>query len=331
MKKPNRSQVVRGMLGLAAAAVLPKPSRAQSFTLAIGHVLEPQHSVHIGAVRFKEFVERESAGRITVNLFPSGMLGGSREMTQQMQRGAIFGVIDATAKFVAFVPEFGLLDMPFLANDAASAFKVMDSETTAHLIGEKSIKAGFRQIHAWEVGFRHIYTKRREIKSMSDLKGLKIRVIPSPTYINLFKAFGAAPTPMNFGELYTSLQQGVVDGAENDVLTYQSSKHYEVAPLLAMTRHMMLVNTFFVSEPIWTSMPADVRNIITVASLEARHAAMDDSDRRQLTAAEELKAVGVKMSEPDFATFADAAEHTKPWFIEKFSAGSVQAIAKAKD
>jgi TRAP-type transport system periplasmic protein len=330
MPKLSRSEVVRGLVGLTAAISLPRLAFAQNFAFSIGHVLEPQHSVHIGALRFKQYAEQKSNGRITVNLFPAGMLGNSRELALQAQGGAIFGVIDATTKFVNFVPEFALLDMPFLANDARGAFSIMDSATVSDTIYAKSIKAGFRPVHGWEVAFRNIYTKRRPINAMADLHGLKIRTIPSPTYISLFKAFGAAPTPMNFGELYTALQQGVVDGAENDMLTYQSSKHYEVAPLLAITRHMMLVNTFFVSQKVWASLPQDIHDILTAASLEARKAAMEDSDHRQLTAADELKAHGVKITEPDLKPFVAAAEQTKPEFVQKFGAATVDAVMKAK-
>lgn len=330
MRKFSRSEVLRGAAGLAAALSLPHVARAQNFSFSIGHVLEPLHSVQIGAERFKKVAEEKSKGQIKVSVFPAGMLGNSRDLALQTQSGSIFGVIDATTKFVNFTPEFALLDMPFLAKDAPSAFAVMDSPTIAKIVYEKSIKAGFRPIHGWEVAFRNIYTKRRPINAMSDLHGLKIRTIPSPTYINLFKAFGAAPTPMNFGELYTALQQGVVDGAENDILTYQSSKHYEVAPLLAMTSHMMLVNTFFASQKIWDTLPEDIRKIVTAASLEARTAAMDDSNHRQSKAADELKAKGVKFTQPDLKPFITASEQTRPWFVEKFGAATVDAVVKAK-
>jgi len=330
MRNLSRCEVLRGLLGFGATAVLPKTARAQSFTFSIGHPLTTQDSIHIGAMRLKEYAEQKSGGRITINVFPGGVLGSSREMAQQMQRGEIFGVIDATAKFQTFAPEFALLDMPFLANDASSAFKIMDSSATAHLINDKATKAGFQIVHGWEVSFRSIYTKSRPIQTITDLKGLKIRVIPAPTYINLFKSFGAAPIAMDFGELYTALQQGVVDGAENDVLTYQNSKHFEVAPLLAITKHMILVNALFVSESVWTSLPPDIRDILTAGSLEARKATMDDRNRRELTAVGDLKSAGVKVSEPDLTPFIEASQQTRPWFTDKFGDSEVQAFLSGK-
>lgn len=329
MQRLSRSAVLRGLAGLGAAAAYPRIARAQNFTLSIGHPLTTEDPIHIGALRFKEYAEQKSEGRVTVKLFPGSVLGGSREMAQQVSRGEIFGVIDATAKFETFVPEFALLEIPFLAKDAPSAFKTMDSSTAAHLIGDKSAKAGFRFVHGWEVSFRDIYTKSRPIMSMADLKGLKIRVIPAPTYINLFRAFGAAPTPMDFGELYTALQQGVVDGAENDILTYRDSKHFEVAPLLAITNHMMLINALFASESVWNSLPADIRGIVTAASSEGRKATMDARDRQQSSALDHLKSVGVKASQPDLAPFIHASEQTRPWFVEKFGNDAVQSMVDA--
>jgi TRAP-type transport system periplasmic protein len=329
MRTFSRSEVLRGLLGVGAAAGLSTAARAQKFTFSIGHPLGTHDSIHIGALRLKEFAEQKSAGRITINVFPGGILGSSREMAQQVQRGEIFGVIDATAKFETFTPEFALLDIPFLAKDAPSAFKIMDSPTAGRLVADKATKAGFRLVHGWEVSFRDIYTKRRPIHAMADLKGLKIRVIPAPTYINLFKAFGAAPTPMGFGELYTALQQGVVDGAENDILTYQDTKHFEVAPLLAITRHMMLINALFVSESVWKSLPSDIRDIVMAGSLEARKATMDNRDGRQSTAFDQLKSAGVKVSEPDLTPFIEASKQTRPWFTEKFGDSAVQAMVGA--
>src|SRR5689334_14420655 len=151
MANISRSEFVRGLLCASAfVSAMPRRAFANPVTLSIGHVLEPLHSVHIGALKFKEVAEAKSNGQITVNLFPASILGGSRELALQMQSGSIFGVIDATTKFGNFVPEYTLLDLPFLANDATSAFKVMDSAAASELIYEKSIKAGYRPVHGWE-------------------------------------------------------------------------------------------------------------------------------------------------------------------------------------
>src|SRR5688572_3958067 len=176
-------------------AMFPGIARSQqNYTLVIGHVLDPESSIQAGMKKFKEIAESRSNGRIKVNLFPGGTLGDSREMQLQTQSGAIFGLVDATTKMVNFVPEFGLLDIPFLVTSEEAAYKLLDSVDFDQIFNSRAEKAGFRWLYSVDVSFRHVYTTRKPTKTIADLKGQKIRVIPSPSYINLFKAFGSSPT-----------------------------------------------------------------------------------------------------------------------------------------
>jgi TRAP-type transport system periplasmic protein len=301
-------------------------ARAQNYTLVIGHVLDPESSINVGMKKFKEVAETQSNGRIRVNLFPAATLGDSREMQLQTQSGAIFGLVDATTKMVNFVPEFGLLDIPFLVTNEQSAYRLLDSPEFDSIFNSKAEKAGFRWLHSVDVSFRHIYTTKKATKAMADLKGQKIRVIPSPSYINLFRAFGSSPTPMNFGELYTALEQGVVDGAENDLITYYTSKHYEPAKKLAMTSHMMLVQGLNVSEKLWKSYPEEIRKIILIAARESRKGVMQERDRLMKTTLEELKKKGVEITQPELKPFEDAARSTYGAFEERYGKGQVDKV-----
>jgi tripartite ATP-independent transporter DctP family solute receptor len=238
-------------LALVLPAQVPPVSAQDTFTLRIGSALDSQHPIVLGARRMAEVAESESKGRLKINIFPSSQLGSQREMWQNVQAGIIDGVIDASANLVNFVPPFGVLDLPYLVQDEAAAFKLLDGPVAQEELVARAAAAGFRVVNFWEVTFRNIYTRSKPINGVADLRGLKVRVIPNPTFIALFKGLGAAPTPMAFGEVYTGLQQGVIDGAENDSVTYLSVKHAEVARNLAITRHMMLVNTFVMSERQW--------------------------------------------------------------------------------
>ena len=317
-----RSTAVIPLLALALAGA----ANAQSYTLVIGDVLDPESPINAGMKRFKEVAESQSNGRIKVNVFPGATLGDSREMELQTQSGAIFGLIDASAKMVNFVPEFGLLDIPFLATTEQDAYKLLDSPEFDKIFNSKAEKAGFRWLYSVDVSFRHIYTRQKPINAMSDLKGLKIRVIPSPSFINLFRAFGASPTPMNFGELYTALEQGVVDGAENDILTYFTSKHYEPAKRLAITNHMMLVQGLNVSEKLWSTYPADIRKIVMNAAVENRKAVTQDRNRLMKTTLDELKKRGVEITRPPLKPFQDAARSTYGTFEEKYGKAQVDRV-----
>ena len=225
---------MRKMLGAVVAAVVAGTfagtvSAQDVQTLKIACVLDAQHPLMVGGRRMAEIIERESKGRLKIALYPSSQLGGQREVLQNVQSGVVDGVLEATATLTNFVPQFGAIDLPYLAKDQDTAYRLFDSPVFEQELARPAAAAGFHVVHVWEVTFRNVYTRTKSINSVADLKGQKLRVIPSPSYIALFRALGAAPTPMAFGEIYTALQQGVIDGAENDAVTYITSKHMEVA------------------------------------------------------------------------------------------------------
>src|SRR6516162_2571635 len=266
MKMSSGALLALVMLG----ATIGSASAQDVYTLKIGCVLDPQHPLLVGGRRMAEVAEKESGGRLKINLYPSSQLGGQREVLQNVQAGVVDGVLEATATLTNFVPQFGVIDLPYLAKDQDTAFRLFDSPVFEQELVKPAATAGFRVVHVWEVTFRNVYTRARPINSVADMKGLKLRVIPSPSYIALFRALGAAPTPMAFGEVYTALQQGVIDGAENDAVTYMTTKHMEVARNLAITQHMMLANTFFITERVWQHIPADLQEAIEKGSMEGR-------------------------------------------------------------
>lgn len=321
--------ILYAAVGLALVLRAGVAPAAEPYTLNIGHVLDPQHPVQVGGLRFAQAAAEKGGGRIKVNIFPSSQLGSDRETIQNTQSGVIHGVIESTTKLVNFVPEFAGLDLPYLVKAQADAYRLLDGPVVRQEMDEKALKAGFHVMHHWEVTFRNIYTARKPIRALADLKGLKIRVIQSPSFIALFRALGASPTPMAFGELYTALQQGVVDGAENDLLTYQSTKHFEVAKHLAITRHIMLVNSLILSERHWKTYPQDIQKILSEASLEGRKALIENRGARETKALVELKAAGVQVTEPDLAPFIEAARKTYPEFEGKLGLDLIRKVTEA--
>ena len=298
------------LLGCTLLALgLATPASAQEFKFNIGLVLDPSHPVSIGAKRMAEVAEKESGGRLKLEIFPSSQLGGQREMWQNVQAGVIGGTVDPTAQITNFVPPFGVLDLPYLVQSADDAYKLLEGPVVDKELTALAPAAGFRIVHYWEVTFRNVYT-RAPVNAMADLKGRKIRVIPNPTFIALFRGMGAAPTPMAFGELYTALQQGVVDGAENDSVTYFTSKHFEVAKNFALTSHLMLVNTLVFSEKQWQRMPENLRAVLRKASLEGRKTMLDERRAREAKVLDDLKAAGVNITRPDLKPFIEAGRKT---------------------
>jgi TRAP-type C4-dicarboxylate transport system substrate-binding protein len=202
-----------------------------------------------------------------------------------------------------------VLDLPYLVENPEQAFKLLEGPVVEKELTARAPAAGFRIVHYWEVTFRNVYT-REPVNGIADLKGRKIRVIPNPTFIALFRAMGAAPTPMAFGELYTALQQGVVDGAENDAVTYYSTKHFEVAKNYALTSHLMLINTLVFSERQWQRMPANLRSVLSNASLEGRKATLDERRSREAKVFDDLRAAGVNITKPELKPFVAAGRKT---------------------
>lgn len=293
-------------IALAAAA---QGAAAQEFKFNIGTVLDPKHPVSVGLFRMAEVAEKQSGGKLKLEIFPSSQLGAQREMWQNVQAGLIAGIVDPTASLANFVPQYAVLDLPYLVENVDQAFKLLESPVVAKELTARAPAAGFRIVHYWEVTFRNVYT-RQPVNGIADLKGKKIRVIPNPTFIALFRGLGAAPTPMAFGELYTALQQGVVDGAENDAVTYFSTKHFEVAKNYALTSHLMLINTLVFSERQWQRMPENLRKVLSSASLEGRKATLAERAAREAKVLDDLRAGGVNITKPDLKPFVAVGRKT---------------------
>ena len=294
-------------LGVVAwIAFVTAPAWAQQYTLNIGHVLDTAHPLHIGGLKMAETVNKSSGGRVKMTIFPSSQLGDAREMIQNVQSGTIVGMLESTTKLVPFVPELAALDVPYLvAPEKASA--LVESPVVRGELADKAAAAGFRMMDYWEITFRSIYS-RKPVTSLKDLKGMKLYTSPSPSFITILRSFGASPTTVAFAELYTALQQGVVDGADNDPLTYMTVRHYEVAKNLALTNHAMRVNGFIMSEKVWKTYPPDIQKLIADASQEGQKELRRYRAAREATVIADLKAKGVSVTTPDLAPFIDASK-----------------------
>ena len=321
------------MKGIAfiALAFLASGAAAQEVSLNVGHVLDLKHPVHLAGLKASEDAAKRSSGRLKLNIFPASQLGSDREMLTNTQSGTIAGMIEATTKLVTFVPQFGVLDLPYLATTREQAFRFLDSPVVAEELIKRADAAGFHIVGFWEVTLRNVYTRTKVINSANDLKGLKMRVIPSPSFVTLFRALGTNPTPMPFGELYTALQQGVVDGAENDIVTYQGVKHFEVAKHLAITNHMMLINAFFLNTGVWNRIPKDLQKILQDVSAEGRRNVNEARDEREKSVLAELKAAGVSVTTPDLKPFVATGRSTYKEFEQKLGRELIdKVVATAK-
>lgn len=228
--------------------------------IGYGHAFMPDTPHHKAAIKFKEEVEEATDGRILINLFPSGQLGSAREMFEGLQMGTQEIALVPTARISGFAPELQLFDLPFLFPNREIGYEIMDGEVGTKLLDnlkEQKIKG----VAFYEDGYKH-FTSNNPIATLEDFEGQKFRTMESPIIIEQFKQLGANPTPIDFGELYSALQLGVVDGQENPLVTIVSSKFYEVQENLTISEHAYLGHVLLFSDDWYSSLPEDIQEIL---------------------------------------------------------------------
>jgi tripartite ATP-independent transporter DctP family solute receptor len=219
-------------------------------TLKLAHGLPPEHPVHQGMLHLQRQLAELSGGRMTLDLYPSGQLGGETECLEQVQRGSLAMTKSSTAPLEGFIDEMKVFGLPYLFTDAEHFWSVLDGEIGREML-EKGRPKNLLGLCYYDAGSRSFYTKSRMIKTPADLKGLKIRVQNSPVAIKMVEALGGSPTPIAWGELYSALAQGTVDGAENNPPSYWSEKHCEVAPYYSRDEHTRVPDILLINAAVW--------------------------------------------------------------------------------
>jgi TRAP-type transport system periplasmic protein len=266
-------------------------------------------ALHVFAHTFKELAEQATGGAVTVRVFPSGTLGQEREVVQQLQEGLVDFMVSGTAIWGSVAPKLQVFDFPFMWRDWAHVHSIVDGpigrEAADYLEGAVRMRP-----FAWgdSFGFRQVITRSRDVTETSQLAGLKIRTIQSPIYVKAVELMGASPTPMAFGEVYTSLQTGVIDGYEHDASTTLQQRFYEIAGFMARTRHIAGVLGLWASTVTLARLPSGLRATLEGAALEAarRQRAMGPGEDTSATA--QLTTNGMTIREIDGRALQPAAE-----------------------
>lgn len=301
---------------LVAASLLPA-AHAQERTIKFAFQNQKEHPQAQGAQKFADLVAAKTNGRIAVKLFPGGTLGGDLQTVSALQGGTVemtvlnAGILSAQAK------EFGIYDFPFLFASPQEADAVTDGPFGKKLL-DKLASKNLVGLGYWELGFRNLTNSKKPITKAEDIAGLKIRVIQSPIYIDMFNALGANAVPMPFPELYTAMEQKAVDGQENPFSTILSSKFAEVQKHLTITRHMYNPQAVILSKKFWDSLnPAD-QKAVTEAMAEATTFQRSVSRSQADVALEELKKAGMQVTEFSPAEVDKLRAKVKP-VVEKHS------------
>jgi TRAP-type transport system periplasmic protein len=253
----------------ATPAILTFPRGAQAATnLTLGHNAAPGNPRSIATERFAELVKERSNGNISVRVAGSEQLGNEQSLLTSLRTGAVSMTVNSQGSTSALIPELAAFGLPFLFEDSAAAFKVLDGPIGEEL-AQRFAKVQMVPLGWWDNGIRHITNSKRPVVKPADLKGLKIRTPPDPMTIDIFQALGAGTEQISFGELYIALQQGVVDGQENPLTNIASSKLYEVNKYISLSGHKWESSPFLMSQITWTRLSAADKEIIKTAAKEA--------------------------------------------------------------
>lgn len=301
---------------LLASTVAAHAADIKERTLRFAFQSAKEHPIAVGAQKFADLVSQKSDGKINVKLFPNGTLGGDLQVVSALQGGVIDMTALSSGLLVGQAKEYVLFDLPFLFNTGREADAIVDGPIGKQL-RDKLTDKGLIGLGYWELGFRNMTTSRHPVAKLEDFKGLKIRVVQSPIYIDLFNTLGANAVPMPFPEVYSALEQKAVDGQENPLKSIELSKFYEVQPYLSITRHIYSPLSVLIGKKTWDKLSADEQKLIQDALTESQ------AYQRQFARAEDDKALAMlkthmKVSELPPAEVAKVRERIKP-VVDKYA------------
>lgn len=280
------------------------PPAEERVVLKAGHALDASHPIHQSLLFMAERLKEKSEGKVVLKIYQGSQLGDTRVMLEQTQLGVLTFVSASTANVEGFIPELGAFSVPYLFRDRDHFWGVLDGPIGQGL-DDNFEQAGFRGMCFFDAGARSFYTQDKAILSPEDLKGMKIRVQANETSLAMVAALGGSPTPIPWGELYTALQQGVVDGAENNTPSYLSSRHYEVCPVYSLDEHTRLPDMLLMSLKKWNAYPEEIQQLIAGVAEETSLYQRELWQRMTIAALTTLEEKGVEIHRPDKKAFIE--------------------------
>jgi len=315
---------------IAAWVVVSVAARAAALELTAAHINPPGEPTYEAFEHMRKSLD-DSGSDLRLRLFPRGQLGDEKDMIEQVRLGALSMASVSAAALSSFAPSVGVLDIPFLLRDQdRHPWVVADGPIGARLATAIERESGLRVLGWWSAGMRHVFTRRTPVRSAADLAGLKIRVIGSSVYIDTFNAMGAKSTPMPYGEVYTALATGTVDGAENDTTGYRNMKFYEQAPQLSLTGHFFLYKVVIANQQALSRL-SDAQRQVFLRALSAA-----TLHQRELSATNTRKDLdwfatqpGLVVTVPDRAALEAAVRPVQERYAKRFGRELVEAIRAA--
>ena len=316
----TKPQITRRTVLAAGAAVplcgiLTRPASAAEFNYKLATGQDPTHPVNIRAQEAIDRIREATSGRLDIKLFPANQLGSDTDLLSQVRNGSVEFFNLSTSILATFAPISGIVNTGFVFPNYDAVWKALDGELGAYIRAQIAKTPIVTVSKIWDNGFRHVTSSTREVKTPEDLKGFKIRVPPAPIMTSLFKAFDAAPAPINFNEVYTALQTKIVDGQENPLPIIATTRLYEVQKTCSLTGHVWDGYWILGNKRAFERLPQDVKDVVT---REFDRSAMDQrADIAKLSESlqQELTGKGLKFIEVDREPFRQALVKT-PFYKE---------------
>ena len=270
--------------------------------IKLAHGLDATHPVHIAMEFMAKRVAEKSDGKMRIDLYPSQQLGTERELIELLQIGSLGITKVSTSVLEGFSPSYSVFSLPYVFRDDEHRYKVLDGE-----VGEEVLMSAearyLRGLTYYDAGSRSFYTKAKPILSPGDLPGMKIRTQESMTSVKMVNALGGSATPIAWGELYTALQQGVVDGAENNPPSFHTSRHYEVCKFYVLDEHTAVPDVVLISTVVWNNLTPEEQTILQEAADESAEYQKKLWSEATAHALDEVQKAGVQIIKPDKAPF----------------------------
>jgi len=271
--------------------------------LKLAHGLDSTHPVHLGMEFMAERLNEKSGGKLQIEIYPSQQLGTERQALELLQIGSLAMTKVSGAVMESFAPRIKCLSLPYVFRNRQHTYNVQDGQVGRELLLQ-SEKYWLRGLGYFDAGQRSFYTKDKSINTPDDLKGMKIRVQESVMAMNLVRTLGGAPTPISWGELYTALQQGVVDGAENNLPSFVSSRHYEICKYYSLNEHTAVPDLLVIGTVAWNNLTKQEQGWLQEAADEAIAYQRKIWVEMEAEALKTIEAAGVTVTRPDKTLFS---------------------------
>lgn len=290
---------------------------AKSVSLRLAHNQPETHPVHISLEEFAKLSAENSEDTVEIQVFPNGQLGEERDVIELVKSGTVDMAKVSASALEAFNEDYSIFSLPYVFQSQEHFYDVMDNSEAVQEIFTATKDEGYIGIGWYDSGQRSIYTVDKKVESPEDMKGLKIRVQESPTSIQMIEVMGGAPTPMSYGEVYTSLQQGILDGAENNETALTSSKHGEVVKAYTYTEHQYVPDVLIINTNVWEKLSDDQRKALQDAAEASTESHKEEWRKAVEESIKESEGLGVKFYEIDKQAFIDAAAPMHEEYKEK--------------